>query len=469
MADFDLAVIGSGPGGYVAAIRGAQNGLRVALIEEHQLGGICLNWGCIPTKALLRSAEVCREARQAASYGIKTESVTVDFPAIITRSREVAKSNEAGVAFLMKKHKIQVVNGRATIGPCNEHGVKLNVISADGSSQDLTATSLIIATGASPRQLAPYPADGVHYLTYRQAMALQELPESLLVVGSGAIGLELAWFFQTLGSSVTVVETLPQILPAEDAEVSRFLALSLTKQGIRCLPGATLQQLQIVHDKVHASILDAKGNKVELSTSKVLFAVGMIPNTSQLGLEAEGIACDEKGFIVVDHLQRTTLPNIYAIGDCTGKQMLAHKASAEAEVAISAILGHSHPDLDYTQIPSALYCHPQVASIGINEKRAQAANIEYNIGRYPFQASGKARAIGHSEGFIKLLFHKESGQLLGAQILGGDATEMIATLGVAIHQKMTWEQISEIVFAHPTLSEAFSEAALASQKKAVHI
>jgi len=468
MAEFDLVVIGSGPGGYVAAIRGAQAGKAVALIEKDQLGGICLNWGCIPTKALLRSAEVYQEVLHAQDFGITVQSPDADLCAIVARSREVAKANSAGIAFLMKKNKVTVIEGRAKL-LSNESGtVSLEIVSSDGSRRETSALNVILATGARPRPLHIAPADGKQILNYRHAMSLDIQPSSLLVVGSGAIGLELAWFFNALGTKVTLIEAAPQIMPSEDAEISRFLTLSLSKQGIQCLAGATLHSLSSTETSVSAQVTDSKGVQQLLTADKALIAVGMVPNTEELGLVEVGIVQDDRGFIPVNDQMRTPAENIYAIGDCCGKQMLAHKASAEAEIAIEAILGHNN-SVDYTQIPVCLYCKPQVASIGLNEARAKEQGVAYTIGRYPFQASGKARATGHTEGFIKLLFAQDSHKIIGAQILGSDATEMIATMGIALKQGMTSEQIGEVIYAHPTLSEAFADASLSSLKRAVHL
>ena len=469
MAEFDLLIIGSGPGGYVAAIRGAQAGLSVALVEQESLGGICLNWGCIPTKTLLRSAEIRQDMLHAVEYGIHAHEPGVDFPAVVARSREVAKANSAGVAFLMKKNKVNVLKGRAQLLAHDPAGEPRVSVSLEDGTRVVTSKSVILATGASPRSLPQYPIDGERILTYRHAMALQQLPKSILVIGSGAIGLELAWFFNALGTTVTIVESQAQLLPAEDAEVSRFLTASLTKQGIRCLAGATLLGMADCADGVFAQIADAKGLPQEVTAEKVLFAVGMTPNVSGLGLEDAGVSLDPKGFIDVDTGMRTTAAGIWAIGDCTGKQMLAHKASAEAEVAIANITGNWKHGVDYQQMPACLYCRPQVASIGLSEAKAKELGKAYSIGRYPFQANGKARATGHVEGFIKLLFDQGTGALLGAQILGGEATEMIAAIAIALKQGLTWEQFGEIPFAHPTLSEAFSDAALSSVKKAIHL
>ncbi|HSQ41383.1 MAG TPA: dihydrolipoyl dehydrogenase, partial [Fibrobacteraceae bacterium] len=427
------------------------------------------NWGCIPTKALLRSAEVFQEVSQAGAYGVQVSAPLVDFAAVIARSREVAQANSAGISFLMKKNKVTVLSGKASLLPPGEDSEpRIQLAGAEGE-QTITTKFLILATGASPRSLPQWPVDGKRFLHYRQAMSLEQLPKRLLVVGSGAIGLELAWFFNALGSQVTLLETLPRILPAEDAEVSRFLAFSLGKQGIRCLPGAALQSLNVEGDEVHAQIADSKGQPVSVSVDQVLFAVGMAPNTADLGLDDVGVKLDAKGFIEVDAQQRASCPGIWAIGDCVGRQMLAHKASAEAEVAVESLLGHNPSGVDYGQIPTCIYAHPQVASVGLNEARAKELEIPVRLGRFPFQASGKARASGHTEGFVKMLFHAETGHLLGAQILGGDAAEMIAALGVALRQGLTAEQIHTTVFAHPTLSEGIPEAALASLKKAVHL
>ena len=448
---FDIIVIGSGPGGYVAAVKGAQGGKKVALIEKAELGGICLNWGCIPTKALLKSAEVFDTIKQAGSYGINAGDATADLPKVIDRSRDVAKQNSNGIRFLMKKNKIEVIAGQAKL---LAKGL-VEVTTTDGAKRSLQAGSIIIATGASPRQFPQYPIDGENFLTYRHALALKEQPKKLLVIGAGAIGIEFAYFYNTLGTE----------------EIAKGLLASFKKQGINCYVNSTVE-VKKGKKGVDAKIIDADKQETALTVDKVLVAVGMVPNSHDLGLEAAGVKTDDRGFITVNAQQRTSLAGVYAIGDVAGRQLLAHKASAEAEVAVADILaggsstGHG---LDYGQIPGCTYCQPQVASVGLTEKACKDKGIEVKIGRFPFAASGKARAIGHTEGLVKLIFGARHGELLGAHILGSEATELLAELGLALKLESTWEEIAHTVHAHPTLSEAVMEAAMDSQGISPHL
>jgi len=456
-ASYDFVVIGSGPGGYVAAIKAAQGGKKAAIIEKADLGGVCLNWGCIPTKALLKSAEVFQHLQHAEDYGIKPGSKpSVDYGKVIERSRQVAKQNSQGVQFLMKKHKIEVISGTAKL--VSRTGIE--VTAADGAKQTIKANNILIATGASARQFPQYPIDGKNLVTYRHLLDLRDQPAKMLVIGAGAIGVEFAYFLNSLGSEVHLVEMLPQILPVEDEEIAKQLAASFKKQGIHCYTSTQVQEVKVIQDgKVSAKLLDADKKEINLEVNRVLVAVGMVPNTKDIGLDAAGVKTDERGFITVDGHQRTSSPGIYAIGDCSGKQLLAHKASAEAEVAVSDMLGHAMDAIDYGQVPGCTYCQPQVASVGLTEKACKEKKLAYKVGRFPFSASGKARAIGHTEGMVKLIIGEKYGELLGAHILGAEATEMLAELGLALKLEATWEEIAQTIHAHPTLSEAVMEAA----------
>lgn len=464
--NFDLVVIGSGPGGYVAAIKGAQAGKNVAIIEKQHLGGICLNWGCIPTKALLKSAEVYQEILNAESYGLSVQGASFDFDKIIGRSRKVAETNAKGIQFLMKKNKITVIDGTASIVA---KGL-VKVVNATNEEALIKCSNIIVATGARPRVLPQYPIDGVNFITYRQALASETQPKKLLVIGSGAIGTELSYFFNSLGTEVHLVEMLPQILPIEDTETAEVVEKSFQKQGIKTYTSASIEKTEVIKDgEISVQIKDKKGDLIDLTVDRVLVAVGMLPNSENLGLEAAGAKLDARGFIVVDQFQQTTMPGIYAIGDVAGRQLLAHKASAEAEVAVAHILGEAKHGVDYSLIPGCTYCEPQIASVGLTERAVKEKGIEYKIGKFPFSASGKARASGHTEGMIKLIFGKKHGELLGAHIVGGQATEMLAELGLAMKMEATWEEIAHTVHAHPTLSEGVMEAAMDSQGISPHL
>ena len=464
--NYDIVIIGSGPGGYVAAIKGAQAGKKVAIVEKAELGGVCLNWGCIPTKALLKSAEVAGYLKHAEEFGLSVKDIGVNYPKIIDRSRDVAKQNSSGVQYLMKKNKIEVISGTAKM---LAKGL-IEVTDSKGARSNLKAAATIIATGASARSFPQYPIDGKNFITYRHALDLRDQPKKILIIGAGAIGVEFAYYFNSLGTEVHLVEMLPQILPVEDEEISKTLLASFKKQGIQCYVGTKVGEVKAAKAGViEAKLADAAGKETSLTVDRVLVAVGMSPNTKDLGLEQVGVKLDERGFIKVDAFQETTVKGIYAIGDVAGRQLLAHKASAEGEVAVARILGEAKHGLDYGQIPGATYCQPQVASVGLTEKACKEKNLAVKIGRFPFSASGKARAIGKTEGMVKLIFGAKFGELLGAHIIGSEATELLAELGLAMKLESTYEEIMHTVHAHPTLSEAVMEAAMDSQGAAVHI
>ena len=453
-ASYDTIVIGSGPGGYVAAIKCAQYGQNVAIIEKEDLGGVCLNWGCIPTKALLKSAEVLDTIRHADAFGIDLGGeARHDFGKVITRSRGVADKMSKGIDFLMKKNKITVVYGTARLHAAGT----VAVTDASGEESFIGAKSVIIATGASARTFPNLPVDDQRVFHYRRAMAMPEQPDSLLCIGAGAIGMEFGYFYNVMGTDVHVVEFMDQVIPTEDAECAKLVERSFSKSGVTVHTGTKVASLAVDADGVTA-VLDKGGNTEELRVSHVLVAVGMSANTAGLGLAELGVQLDERGFIAVDHNQQTTLPGVYAIGDVAGKQLLAHKASFEGEAAAAHIAGHSEP-VDYDLVPGCFYFQPQVASVGLTEQKALEKGHKLKIGRFNFQASGKATAIGHTEGFVKLIFDATHDQLIGAHIVGYDATELLAELGLAMKLEATAKEILGSIHAHPTLSEAIMEAA----------
>ncbi len=464
MADtsFDVIIIGAGPGGYVTAIRAAQLGLKTAVVEKAYFGGICNNWGCIPTKALLRSAEVFHMMQHAKDYGLSAEKISFDLQAVVQRSRGVVKRLNDGVGYLFKKNKVTVIWGEATLDAPGKLTVKKSAVEAPkGSLGEGTyqAKHIIIATGARPRVLPGLEPDKKLVWTYFEAMVPDKMPKSLLVVGSGAIGIEFASFFHTMGADVTVVEVLPQILPVEDAEISKFAQKAFEKQGIKLLINTKVTKLEKKSDSVVATIDDGKGKPQTIEVDRVISAVGVVGNVENLGLEKLGVKTD-RGVIVIDGFCKTNVPGIYAIGDVAGPPMLAHKAEHEGVVCVEAIKGmHPHP-MDKNLIPGCTYCHPQVASVGLTEARAKEGGREIRVGRFPFVGNGKAIALGEDQGLVKVIFDKKTGQLLGAHMIGAEVTELIQGYVVAMNLETTEEELMHTIFPHPTLSEMMKEAVL---------
>jgi dihydrolipoamide dehydrogenase len=459
---FDILIIGSGPGGYVTAIRAAQLGFKTAIVEKSHLGGICLNWGCIPTKALLRSAEIFHYLQHAKDYGLTVEKLSFDPAAVVKRSRGVSKRLNDGVGFLMKKNKVAVIWGAATIdapGKITVAQAKADAPKGALGPGQYQAKQIIIATGARPRVLPGIEPDGKQIWTYFEAMVPETMPKSLLVVGSGAIGIEFASFYHTMGAEVTVVEILPQILPVEDAEIAAFARKQFEKQGIKIMTGAKVQKLDKKPDGVTATIDDGKGGIKTLTVDRVISAVGVTGNIENLGLEKLGVKTD-RGTIVIDGMCRTNVPGIYAIGDVAGPPMLAHKAEHEGVICVEAIKGlHPHP-MNKLMIPGCTYCTPQIASVGLTEKAAKDKGLDIRVGRFPFSANGKAIALGEDQGFVKVIFDKKTGQLLGAHMVGAEVTELIQGFVVAMNLETTEEELMHTIFPHPTLSEMMKEAVL---------
>jgi dihydrolipoamide dehydrogenase len=472
MADtsFDVIIIGSGPGGYVAAIRAAQLGFKTAIIEKAYLGGICLNWGCIPTKALLRSAEIYHYMQHAREYGLSAEKVSYDPKAVVQRSRGISKRLNDGVGFLMKKNKVQVIWGNAMIDAPGKITVTKSDVEAPRGAQGegaYTAKHIILATGARPRVLPGLEPDKKLVWTYFEAMVPDKMPKSLLVVGSGAIGIEFASFFHTMGAEVTVVEVLPQILPVEDAEIAGLARKRFEKQGIKILTSTKVTKLEKKSDRVIATIDDGK-NQQTVEFDRVISAVGVVGNIESLGLEKLGVKT-ERGCVVIDGFGKTSVPGIYAIGDVAGPPMLAHKAEHEGVVCIEAIKGlHPHPT-DKNLIPGCTYCNPQVASVGLTEAKAREGGREIRVGRFPFVGNGKAIALGEDQGLVKVIFDKKTGQLLGAHMIGAEVTELIQGYVVAMNLETTEEELMHTVFPHPTLSEMMKEAVLDAYGRVLNI
>ncbi len=473
MADtsYDIIIIGSGPGGYVTAIRAAQLGFKTAIVERDYLGGICLNWGCIPTKALLRSAEIFHYLQHAKDYGLSAENVTFDPTAIVKRSRMVSKRLNDGVAFLMKKNKVSVIWGEAALDAPGKVSVKASKNEAPRGALGAgtyEAKHIILATGARPRVLPGLEPDKKLIWTYFEAMAPDRMPKSLLVVGSGAIGIEFASFYRTLAAEVTVVEILPQILPVEDAEIATFARKAFEKQGIKILSGTKVTKLDKKADGVTATIDDGKGGVQTLTVERVISAVGVVGNIENLGLEKVGVKT-ERGHIVVDPFNKTSVPGIYAIGDVAGPPLLAHKAEHEGVICVEAIKGlHPHA-MDKRLIPGCTYCTPQIASVGLTEAVAKAKNIETRIGKFPFAGNGKAIALGEDQGLVKVIFDKKTGQLLGAHMVGAEVTELIQGYVVAMNLETTEEELMHTVFPHPTLSEMMKEAVLDAYGRVLNV
>ncbi len=471
MADaYDILIIGSGPGGYVAAIRAAQLGLKVGVIERSYLGGICPNWGCIPTKALLRSAEVYHQLTHASDYGLSAKDVTFDAAAIVKRSRGIANQMSNGVGFLLKKNKVDLIWGQATITAAGKISVKAtdnppkNALGGD----DYAAKHIIVATGARPRALPGMEPDGKLIWTYFEAMNPRELPKSLLVVGSGAIGIEFASFYRTMGVEVTVVEILPQILPVEDEEIAAHARKRFEKQGIKIITDAKVSKVTKDKNSVTATIEAKDGKTQEIKADRLISAAGVVGNVEDIGLEKLGVKF-ERGTIAVDGYARTNIPGIYAIGDVAGAPMLAHKAEHEGVICVEQIAGKKPHAMDKLKIPGCTYCAPQIASVGLTEKKAQEAGYDIAVGRFPFLANGKAIALGEPEGLAKTIFDKKTGQLLGAHLVGPEVTELIQGFVVAMNLETTEEELIQAVFPHPTISETMHESVLNAYERAIHV
>ena len=461
--NYDLIVIGTGPGGYVAAIRAAQLGMKVAVIEREELGGICLNWGCIPTKALLKSANVFEYLSHATDYGIKVQGAEADFGAMVKRSRGVADGMSKGIQFLLKKNKVNVIFGNAQI----TRDKKVDVKAADGKSTSYTAKNIIIATGARSRELPNLKQDGKRIIGYREAMTLPNQPKSMVVVGSGAIGVEFAYFYNTIGTKVTIVEFMPNIVPVEDEEVSKQLERSFKKAGIEIMTNASVESVDSSGATLKVKVKTAKGEQV-LECDTVLSAAGVVANIENIGLETLGVKTD-KGKILVDAYYQTNVPGIYAIGDVVPGPALAHVASAEGIICVEKIAGHHPEPLNYGNIPGCTYCSPEIASVGMTEKAAKEAGYEIKVGKFPFSASGKASAAGAKDGFVKVIFDAKYGEWLGCHMIGANVTEMIAEAVAARKLETTGHEIIKTVHPHPTMSEAVMEAAAAAYGEVIHL
>ena len=460
---YDVIVIGSGPGGYVTAIRASQLGFKTAVIEKENLGGICLNWGCIPTKALLKSAQVFEYLNHAKDYGISADNIKADFGAVIKRSRDVADGMSKGIQFLMKKNKIDVIMGTAKVKP----GKKVEVKDAEGKVTVYDGKHIIIATGARSRQLPNLPQDGKKIIGYREAMNLPKQPKTMVVVGSGAIGVEFAYFYATMGTKVTIVEFLPNLVPVEDEEVSKQLERSFRKMGIDVMTEASVESVDTKGDGCKVKIKSKVGDIV-LDAEIVLSAVGIVSNIEGLGLEETGIKTD-KGKIITDKFYATNVAGYYAIGDCTPGQALAHVASAEGITCVEKIKGLHVDPIDYNNIPGCTYCQPEIASVGFTEKKAKEAGYTVKVGKFPFMASGKAKAAGSPDGFVKLIFDAKYGELLGAHMIGANVTEMVAETVAIRKLETTGHELIKTIHPHPTMSEAIMEAAAAAYGEVIHI
>ena len=463
MSKFDIIVLGSGPGGYVTAIRASQLGLKTAIIEKESLGGVCLNWGCIPTKALLKSAQVFNYLKHANDYGLKIENYDKDFDAVVNRSRNVAGTMSKGVQFLMKKNKIEVIMGHGTL----KAGKKVTVTDEDGGETEYEANHVIIATGTRSRELPSLPQDGKKVIGYREAMTLPKQPKKLIVVGSGAIGVEFAYFYNAMGTEVTLVEYMPKIIPAEDDEISKLMERSFTKSGIKVMTSAEVTKVNTSGKGVKVNIKTKDGEE-KISADIVLSAVGIKTNIENIGLEELGIATD-RDKILVDDFYQTNVQGYYAIGDVTSGQALAHVASAEGILCIEKIAGHHVEPIDYNNIPGCTYCFPEVASVGYTEQQAKEKGYEIKVGKFPFTASGKAQAGGHTDGFVKVIFDAKYGEWLGCHMIGAGVTDMIAEAVVGRKLETTGHEILKAVHPHPTMSEAVMEAVAAAYDEVIHV
>ena len=461
--NFDVIVVGSGPGGYVTAIRASQLGLKTAIVEKESLGGVCLNWGCIPTKALLKSAQVFEYINHADSYGISVKGVEANFQNVIDRSRNVADGMSKGIDFLMKKNKIEVIMGTATL----KASKKIDVIDSEGKKTEYSATHIIIATGARSRELPNLPQDGKKVIGYRKAMTLDEKPNKMVVVGSGAIGVEFAYFYNSMGVDVTVVEYMPNIVPLEDDDIAKQLARSFKKAGIKIMTNSSVESVDTSSKGCKVKVKTKNGEEI-IDCDVVLSAVGITANIENIGLEDVGIVTD-KGKILVNDFYQTNIPGYYAIGDVLPTQALAHVASAEGIICVEKIAGHSPEPLDYGNIPGCTYCSPEISSVGYTEKAAKEAGYDVKVGKFPFSASGKASAAGHKDGFVKVIFDAKYGEWLGCHMIGYNVTEMIAEAVVARKLETTGHEILKAVHPHPTMSEAVMEAVAAAYDEVIHM
>lgn len=463
MSHFDVIVLGSGPGGYVTAIRASQLGFKTAIIEKESLGGVCLNWGCIPTKALIKSAQVFEYLQHAEDYGLKAAGVDKDFDAVVKRSRNVAGTMSKGVQFLLKKNKIEVINGYGKLLP----GKKVSVTDANGKASEYTANNVIIATGARSRELPSLPQDGKKIIGYRQAMTLEKQPKKLIVVGSGAIGIEFAYFYNAMGTDVTVVEYLPNIVPVEDKDISIQLEKSFKKAGVKVMTSSEVTKVDTAGKGVVVTVKTAKGEEI-LEADIVLSAVGIKTNIENIGLEEVGIATDRDKVLVNDFYQ-TNIPGYYAIGDITAGPALAHVASAEGILCVEKLAGMEVHPLDYGNIPGCTYSSPEIASVGLTEQQAKDKGLDIKVGKFPFTASGKAVASGTPEGFVKVIFDAKYGEWLGCHMIGAGVTDMIAEAVVARKLETTGHEILKTIHPHPTMSEAVMEAVAAAYDEVIHI
>jgi dihydrolipoamide dehydrogenase len=463
-----LAIVGGGPGGYVAAIRASQLGLEPILIEKSRIGGVCLNWGCIPTKALLKSAEVFRMCGRLGEFGIEAGTPTFDMQAAVRRSRSISEQVTKGVEYLLKQNKVRVVHGRAHIVGPNQIAV---LDPGDDPVAAVEAENILVATGARPRSIPGITIDGTRVISSTEAMTLEGVPESMVMVGAGAVGVEFAYFFNAVGCKVTLVEMLPSILPGEDSEISKLLTRFLKKQGVEIVTSARVASVEVGGDRIRVSLETEKGG-AEHEARKVLMAIGVRPNSDGLGLEDAGVEIDPAGFIKVDEYMRTSAESIYAIGDVAGQPLLAHVASAEGVLAVEAIAGLSPEPHRLELMPRCVYCQPQVASVGLSEEKAAERAIErgwkIKVGKFPFRASGKSVAVGERDGIVKIISNEDSGRILGAAIVGSEATELIAEIGLAMKLGATCEQVMRTVHAHPTLAESVMEAAGDALAMAIH-
>lgn len=460
---YDLIVLGTGPGGYVAAIRASQLGLKVAVVEKESLGGICLNWGCIPTKALLKSANVFEYIQHASDYGITVKGADVDFTEVVKRSRGVADGMSKGVQFLLKKNKIDVIMGFGKL----KAGKKLEVKDDAGKTETYSAEHIIVATGGRSRELPTMPIDNKKIIGYRQAMVMEKAPKKMVIVGSGAIGVEFAYFYNAMGTEVTVVEFMPRIVPVEDEEVSKALERNFKKSGMKIMTSAEVTNVDTKGKGCKVTVKTKKGDEV-IDCDVVLSAVGVSTNLEGIGLEDVGVATD-KGKVIVDDYYKTNIPGIYAIGDIVHGPALAHVASAEGITCVEKIAGHSPEPIDYNNIPGCTYCSPEIASVGYTEEKAKEAGYELKVGKFPFSASGKASAAGAKDGFVKLIFDAKYGELLGAHMIGANVTEMIAEIVAIRKLETTGHELIKTVHPHPTMSEAVMEAAAAAYDEVIHI